>query len=503
MFAKALSDLTMTGQAANNLWKNINGEEYRGDQSFTATLRIMLNDRIGDRGVTVFYDSVSITNVEAAIDAYKNGTKAFDSMARAISADSPIKHNIYTDGCFHVCSVECISEEHTTGWYDIVDAAFLSGDGNFGKFKELKDISVFLHQKGIESRFYIDTENNNVQIFINRLDIRRWHLLQSFIPRYFPQFFSEKPMTEEELALLKSLTMRDSGAYERLIEQMAQRFDFRTEEIRTMLAGFGTSFVQSDLRETEGNIETTRSAIREMEERFSSLYSQLQGFMVREAGLRQKLRENNGLDDEIIDYFLCNKGVTLVSANNGRVEFIVSTIISSYDPEVFDNAIRNRNSFFYKHYYSGSKYANKEMSDDRIERLMRAVFETEELKLRTCAAYMLDFSRCNYVGREDYPFPSKILADHTPNQHIQHYGCLGNNGRYIGRAVGERDIIGAVAACCASATNFNMTEAQTGTYFMECVLGDNPGQIIQMPDGSTMTPLDAVKWLEARDGETE
>ena len=69
MFAKALSDLTMTGQAANNLWKNINGEEYKGDQSFTATLRIMLNDRIGDRGVTVFYDSVPITNVEAAIDA--------------------------------------------------------------------------------------------------------------------------------------------------------------------------------------------------------------------------------------------------------------------------------------------------------------------------------------------------------------------------------------------------------------------------------------------------
>ena len=67
----------------------------------------------------------------------------------------------------------------------------------------------------------------------------------------------------------------------------------------------------------------------------------------------------------------------------------------------------------------------------------------------------------------------------------------------------NRDYVAAVSNCCASATNANFTEANTGTFFMQKICANDVGKIIQMPDGSTATPLDAVKWLEAQDAEKQ
>lgn len=48
-----------------------------------------------------------------------------------------------------------------------------------------------------------------------------------------------------------------------------------------------------------------------------------------------------------------------------------------------------------------------------------------------------------------------------------------------------------------------MSEANTGTFFMQKICANDVGKIIQMPDGSTATPLDAVRWLEAQDAEKQ
>lgn len=67
----------------------------------------------------------------------------------------------------------------------------------------------------------------------------------------------------------------------------------------------------------------------------------------------------------------------------------------------------------------------------------------------------------------------------------------------------DRDYVNAVALCCASATNINFTEPNTGTFFMQKICANDVGRIIEMPDGSTMTPLDAVKWLEDQDAKKQ
>ena len=204
-------------------------------------------------------------------------------------------------------------------------------------------------------------------------------------------------------------------------------------------------------------------------------------------------------DSELLDFFLCNKSLNLVKAHNGQLEFIVTTVISSFDPEVAENAIRNKKSFIYRHYSRHTEYGNEELTDERIERLMTEVLINERLKLKVCAAYYLNFADGSFGGKRNYDYPEKIIAEYVPNQHIDYYACLGNNDPHVRNAMKAKDYVRAVSACCSSATNMNLTESNTGTFFMEKICDKNAGKIILMPDGTSMTPVDAVKWLEEQE----
>lgn len=70
---------------------------------------------------------------------------------------------------------------------------------------------------------------------------------------------------------------------------------------------------------------------------------------------------------------------------------------------------------------------------------------------------------------------------------------------YIRQAMEQRDFIGAVEACVASAKSVNVLEGATCGVMMEEIFSNDAGKIIEMPDGSIKTPLEAVMWLEAKE----
>lgn len=93
----------------------------------------------------------------------------------------------------------------------------------------------------------------------------------------------------------------------------------------------------------------------------------------------------------------------------------------------------------------------------------------------------------------------EIANEYTPNQHIQKYNCLGNNAMTIRESMIQRDYIGAIEACVASAKSVNVLEGATCGIMMEKIFSRKAGRIIEMPDGSARTPLEAVMWLEEQD----
>lgn len=492
MFTREISGLTLTKPVADGVFPNINGTHYRNDVSFLATLRALLHKRV-PKEESVY---LRLGNSRYGYSEVKNSdnracARAFLRSSNLLDGDVGIIYVHSFDG----------NEESNAACFEVLDAGAVHEVLN--GYTEMKDLATFFGQRKISARFYMNEEKKNVIIFIERLDTKRWHLLQSLIPRYFPWYFRDMPMEEAELNLVKSLTKRYAPDYEQAIEEFAKQFDFRTQIVRSALTGFEDRFEQDKLQNVRDQIANVNHQIDSLKERFSQYYKQIQDLTTQELGLIAKIRRGNtGEDSEFMEYFLCNKALNLVSVRGSTIEFIVTTTLSSFDPEVFDSSINNPESFFYRHYETDRPYGNDDMTDERIKKLMLAIFEDEELGLRVCAAYRLDFANGYYNGLQGYNYPVD-MKDYTPNQHIQHYGCLGNNRRVIADAMMRRDYVAAMEACVSSAKNINFTEPNTGTYFMQKILSKNVGKIIQMPDGSNMTPLDAVKWLEERENQTE
>lgn len=497
MFNKVLSGLTLTTPVANGLFQNINGQGFRGDTSFLATLRALMYKRV-PKEESIRLSVSSSRYEERSID----GATSSNCIRAFLRGQCIMSGTI--SGIIHIHTFDG-DEDGNTASFEAVDDGINDVFGNI--FTPLQDVEKFLEQNGkIRTRVYISEENKAVLLFVERLDVKRWHLLQSLIPRYMPWYVRENPLNDEEVALIRSLTKRYAPDYIELIEQFAKSFDFRTQAIRNMLHGFENAFEKDKLKIIQDQIAYNRRRIADLDEEFRSLFTIIDDLTTQELGLIAKIRDgvNDGEDTELMEYFLCNKSLDLVSVKNGEIEFIVKTTVSNYDPEVVETALSKfGESFFYRHYETGAKYDNKEMTDERIHRLIKALFIDEVLKLRVCAAYRLNFSTGDYRGLSSYRFTPEILADYTPNQHIQYYACLGNNHPSIRQAMLNRDYVSAVSNCCASATNINFTEANTGTFFMQKIFANNAGKIIQMPDGSTATPLDAVKWLEEQDAEKQ
>ncbi len=493
MFAKDENGLTLTSTVADALFQNINGNGYGRDESFLATLRALLYSRVPEK------ESVYLqyTNSRHRKDDI-TGSRPRD-VVRAFLRNTELIRNEHAKGYLVVHSFDAMDEDNAAA-IQLLDENGLANA--LTGYAELKDIATFFKQNGrINVRVFLKEEDRNAVIFVDRMTIKKWHFIQSLIPRYFPWYFKDHPVTGEETALLKTLTRRYAPDYEELIEKFAERFDFRSEALKTQLKGFETQFERIKLENVRYQMENIRENINNLERQFSNLYTQLEEQKTMELGLVEKIRFGGGEESsEILDYFLCNKGLDLVFCDNGKIQFIVKTFLTNFDPEMFERAIEKSHSFFYQEYDTGRRYKNKAMTDERIKRLMIEIFRKETMKIRVCAAYELDFANGRYKGLKNYTYPVMMLNSYTPNMHIQYYGCLGNNETHIRRAVNNHDYVGAISACCASATNINFAESNTGTFFMQNILGENPGRIIQMPDGSNVTPLEAVMWLEAQDG---
>lgn len=495
MFNKTITGLTLTKQVADGVFQNIKGTGFNGDVSFLATLRALLYKRMPkEESIKLTFSASRYTDTELRGASPENCIRAFIRGSGILDG----KH-----GIINIHSFEGGKEGNDYS-FQVLDSDKLNAV--VGGFTAMPDVAKFLEQSGkFTARVFINEERKCTLIFVDNLDIKRWHLLQSLIPRYLPWYTDVLPYDEEELVLLKTLTQRYAPDYVDIIENIADRFDFRTEAIRNSLKGFENKFEEDQLYNVRSDITDIRNMITHLETQFQDAYQRLNEYTAKELGLIAKMHENGDGEEEteLTQYFLCNKNLDLVSVEGGEIQFIVTTTISSFDPDLAETALNKENSFFYRHYETRNKYENKELTDKRIKRLMSAIFIDETLKLRVCAAYKLDFTNGSYRGCRGYYFSEDYLREYTPNQHIQHYACLGNNEPHIRRAMLDRDYVGAVANCCASATNINLSESNTGTFFMEKICANDVGKIIQMPDGSNMTPLDAVKWLEAQDAEKQ
>lgn len=488
MFSKEITGLTLASEVASSLFRNIRGITFRGDESFVATLRALLHSRVPqEESIRLRY---SCSNYSSG---HLEGSTPKDCVRAFLREDN--NDILYGDsrGVLLIHSFEGDDEDNTACFAMLVDGVPKTVNG----YKLLTDLSAWVESEArFRAKIYVCKELHNTIVFTERMNLKRWHLLESLIPRYFPWYFGSSPATDEETEILKTLTKRYAPNYESKIQEFAKRFDFRTQIIRDKLTGFETQFDRRKLRDIRNQIASTDRSIQELEHRFSSYYRQLNDLRTQESGLEYRIEHGGGEESsELLDFFLCNNTLHLMQVNNGEIEFIVTTTVANFDPDSAESIIGNNRSYIYR------SAGNGEWTLARIQRLMTEIFIKETLKIRICAAYKLNFDNGAYHGIAGYTFPQDIIMDHTPNQHIQGYHCLGGNEVTIRESMRRCDYVGAVAACVQSAKSVNILEETTTGRMTQEMFSDGIGKVIEMPDGSTKTPLEAVLWLEEQDVE--
>jgi hypothetical protein len=474
VFNKVINETTLTSEVADRLFSNITNFNTP-DKSFLATLRALLRNRL-EPNETVHLSCECRDFSESAISAVSPSERVNIYIPDSIRNTNPQGYSIHI-----------IYAEHPDSGSKMLEiiSAEAGAEGSYIKdYVQREKLRVFFARKA-KALFFTDAAERNTIIFIEKLELKHFHALQMMIPKYLPCLFVDTPLTETEIALIKSTGNKSANEYESLIESFAKDLDIRAEIIRSKLAGFETTHernrsdeIRAEIISHETQYEFHLSMLREVGNKIQDLKYTL-------AGLDSVIGEHSA-DSELMEYFICNKRLTLIKAAGTSIEFIVHGYADIYDVDAFEQYVNNHNSFLYENL--GTSFSKEQM-----EKLYRAIFSDRKYKIRLCAAYTADI-RLGLTPKGNYAFPSES-STYLPNPHIQNHGCIGGFAERFQEYLQKRDYVGAIDQAIVSARNLNFFDSTVIKKFA-AKLSTTGTKCIEKSDGTLLSPREAIRELE-------
>lgn len=487
MFKTCISSTSMTSEIANDLFSNIYGDNFNGDTSFLSTLRALLSPRIPKEDFVglyfrrgYIYNPVTLDNITAASD---------------------IRYALQQITCTDFITPGMIMIANLPASEDNVKASFSFMEKHMPKvsgWHRLPKVTEF-YRKAFGVMCYINPEIKSVVLVVENMDIRRMHYLQCSIFAFLPWYFDpEAGVDADEMELIQSLREKSNRKYINCIEKIAEKYDFRTTRIKKLLDGFENSYEKAQCAQLENDILSINRSINNYYESISDGMRQLREYNYRLVGLKSKLAEGDG-QSEIMEYFLTNKKLSLLSVTGSAMQFCVKDYLMYFDEDMAKSVIDNHNSYIY------TSLPGRIDGDD-VEKLMYAIFIDQKLRIKFCATYNFDLGRLRVTGVANHDYRQQCeFSDCMPNPHIDRYSCLGNYEREINAALENRDYIFAIEQCVASCKSLNFGDSIVASYFVECLFkGNNANEndvCIELPDGDVVNATKAIEWLKSQENQ--
>jgi hypothetical protein len=208
----------------------------------------------------------------------------------------------------------------------------------------------------------------------------------------------------------------------------------------------------------------------------------MQDFQITLAGLQCQLDRSSENCSELMEYFLCNKHISVIRVQGTVLEFVVHGYADIYDEDAFDTYVTNPTSYLYNG-ISGT------VTKDKMELLYRAIFGGGSYRLRVCAAYRVDI-RNGITPLKSYSFPPESQG-YLPNPHIQEFGCIGGYASRFMEYMANRDYVGAIDQAVVSARNLNFHDSAVISRLANSLSRTNI-RCIEDTDGNLVTPREAI-----------
>lgn len=477
MFKQSITSTAMTTDAANIFFSNITGAMFGSDNTFLATLRALIAPRIPE-GESV--------NLSFGRSDYGSATIA-DTQARQM-VEAICGHMPRGNGQIYVHNLSNRDEGSNIASIELLKQKFCDV---YEGWEYLEKISVF-YQKSFKVICFINKEIKSVAIFVDQLNLQKLHYLQMSALAFLPWYFDAGHGIEEtEMDMLKALRERTSEKWEECITRLAKKYDFETGRIRQLLGGFETRYEEAERNRVKNEISRVDREIHDLDRRFADYIKSRNDLCIKLIGLETRIE--NGADSELMEYFLCNRRLYLEDTSSTVLYFAVRDYLSYFDEDAAQSYINNKNGYFYRS-------CNSSMTKDGMHKLLTAIFVDQTIRIRFCAAYYFDINGSVSADSHHHFNPSEFEG-YRPNPHIQEYACMGNYRRTINDALARRDYISALEQCIASAKSLNFHDSTVMNTFISDFTSNsgNAYKAIELPDGSIVTPKEAIKWIEAQE----
>ena len=486
MFNQVIETTPFCTPTTNRLYEDkIYGESYGYDVSFVSTLRALLYKRVGDGKVYFFKE-----------EYHQRGDLSLEYYAIRIG-------NVYRN-TVKVVSLTQYEDGFVDRWRGMIAEKLNEFYDEFSFTKMEKVTQFFRKAFGVDC--YVDFNQRSVLLVVDSLDRRKIHYLQCAIPAFMPWFFpADNPLTELERALIESLREKSPDNYIKCLAEIASNFDFRTEEIRSMLEGIENEVELAEISNCRSNIEYYNRQINDCNSRVADFIRKIYDAETRILGYEARMEQNKGNESILMEYFIANKVLHPVSKSGTSITFVVADRFEYCNEDVVQTCLENPYSRIYSF---GMGSGNHAVSDEAIKRFVQALMIDKTIQMKMCAAYAIDLRGAAVNGAVHamggYRYGAEF-SDYMPNPHVQNYTCMGNYVQLILECLENHNTLGAIENCIASAKSFNPSDGTVCDTFMS-QLFDNGGtraKCIIMPDGRCVTPVEAAKELEEENNDGE
>lgn len=357
-------------------------------------------------------------------------------------------------------------------------------------YKRVDKVNEFF-RKSFAVSCYINEDIKSSIIFVENLTIKKSHYIQCALPLILPWFFKDTP-TDLELELLKSLSEDSMAYYLSCIDKFINQYNFKEMMITEMLSGCYSRYSERVVERKEAELTDLSSNIETINEQLDALYRKRRDCQTTLLGLQNR---NSYNDDELVDYFINNNSVELLSVSDEGINFYCKSFIEYFDDDMAKTIINNKNSYVYRG-YGGVGYTN-----DCVKGFMTNIFITKKWKLNMYALYHIPFEGRVYTTS----LLKTDVGDYIPNTHIDQYNCLGDYERIINESINRVDYITAIEQCVASCKSFDLGDSYVTGEFLRRINNeqwyyfDTP--CVEIEDGKIITIDEAMKRIEEESNE--
>ena len=371
-------------------------------------------------------------------------------------------------------------------------------------FAEVKPLEAYVAQELQMQLFAVFTkkEINCAVIFAGTENLALYHLCFAFLPNLFPAVFESKPVTQEEVQILKSLSHRTSTQFVALLGQALS--PLKRQLMRTELDMCFRGFRETKIRSAKTIVENCQQKIDNIMLQYRDEVDKLNNAIVIYEGLKVVNADgNNEQEQEAIDYLVDNPRLHNVRYANGQLEFDVDTLLTNFDVMKFKNAVRNKEIYDAYRLPDGNPFTNKASRKTFLDALFNS--QTPELAVRIRGHIVLQINR-SYMDAprvNEFDTANPALDNALTNPHFRFHGCPGQNREQISQCLREADIVSAIECSIAATGSVNIGETDiTFRPFVQEIMSSSKKIIHRFSDGVEMTPAEALLWLTKKQGET-